>query len=87
MALSEKEKKDEFVKHSEIKTYESKAKETVRGSARHSSKFSNEKSIIEDNSKKIEALDQYILRPVMNYKKANMDLSDHYQIVLKAVIH
>ena len=56
MALSEKEKKDEFVKHSEIKTYESKAKETVRGSARHSSKFSNEKSIIEDNSKKIEAI-------------------------------
>lgn len=56
MALSEKEKKDEFVKHSEIKTYESKAKETVRGSARHSSKFSNERAIIEDNSKKIEAI-------------------------------
>lgn len=56
MALSEKEKKDEFVKHSEIKTHESKAKETVRGSARHSSKFSNERAIIEDNSKKIEAI-------------------------------
>jgi endonuclease/exonuclease/phosphatase family metal-dependent hydrolase len=36
---------------------------------------------------KIEVLDQYILRPVMIYKKTKMDLSDHYQIVLKAVIH
>ncbi len=56
MALSEKEKKDEFVKHSEIKTYESKAKETVRGSARHSSKFSNEKAIVEDTRKQIDVL-------------------------------
>ncbi len=56
MALSEKEKKDEFVKHSEIKTYESKAKETVRGSARHSSKFSNERAIVEDTRKQIDIL-------------------------------
>jgi len=56
MALSEKEKKDEFVKHSEIKTYKSKAKETVRGSARHSSKFSNERAIVEDTKKQIDVL-------------------------------
>lgn len=56
MALSEKEKKDEFVKHSEIKTYKSKAKETVRGSARHSSKFSNERAIVEDTRKQIDVL-------------------------------
>ena len=43
--------------------------------------------IFYQDSKKIEVLDQYILRPVMTYKKTNMDLSDHYQIVLKAVIH
>ena len=43
--------------------------------------------IFYQNSKKIEVLDQYILRPVMMYKKTKMDLSDHYQIVLKSVIH
>ena len=42
--------------------------------------------IFYQKAKKIEVLDQYILRPVMNYKKTKMDLSDHYQIVLKAVI-
>ena len=42
--------------------------------------------IFYQKTKKIEVLDQYILRPVMNYKKTKMDLSDHYQIVLKAVI-
>lgn len=43
--------------------------------------------IFYQKTKKIEVLDQYILRPVMTYKKTKMDLSDHYQIVLKAVIH
>ena len=43
--------------------------------------------IFYQNSKKIEVLDQYIVRPVMMYKKTKMDLSDHYQIVLKSVIH
>ena len=42
--------------------------------------------IFYQDSDKIEVLDQYILRPVMTYKKTKMDLSDHYQIVLKAVI-
>jgi len=56
MALSEKEKKEEFVKHAEIKDYEIKSKETVRGSARHSSKFSNEKAIVEDTKKQIDIL-------------------------------
>jgi endonuclease/exonuclease/phosphatase family metal-dependent hydrolase len=42
--------------------------------------------IFYQKTKKIEVLDQYILRPVMTYKKNKMDLSDHYQIVLKAVI-
>ena len=43
--------------------------------------------IFYQNSKKIEVLDQYIVRPVMMYKKTKLDLSDHYQIVLKSVIH
>jgi endonuclease/exonuclease/phosphatase family metal-dependent hydrolase len=42
--------------------------------------------IFYQDSDKIEVLDQYIYRPVMIYKKTKMDLSDHYQIVLKAVI-
>ena len=42
--------------------------------------------IFYQKTKKIEVLDQYILRPVITYKKNKMDLSDHYQIVLKAVI-
>ena len=42
--------------------------------------------IFYQKTKKIEVVDQYILRPVMTYKKTKMDLSDHYQIVLKAVI-
>ena len=42
--------------------------------------------IFYQKTKKIEVLDQYILRPVMIYKKTKMDLSDHYQIVLTAVI-
>ena len=42
--------------------------------------------IFYQKTKKIEVLDQYILRPVMTYKKTKMDLSDHYQIVLKTVI-
>jgi len=46
----------EFIKHSEIKEYEIKAVENVRGSARHSSKFSTEKAIIEDTKKQIEVL-------------------------------
>jgi hypothetical protein len=51
-----KEVEKEFVKHSEIKEYEIKAVEKVRGSSRHSSKFSNEKAIIEDTKKQIEVL-------------------------------
>lgn len=51
-----KELEKEFVKHSEIKEYEIKAVENVRGSARHSSKFSTEKAIIEDTRKQIEVL-------------------------------
>lgn len=51
-----KELEKEFVKHSEIKEYEIKAVENVRGSARHSSKFSTEKAIIEDTKKQIEVL-------------------------------
>ena len=42
--------------------------------------------IFYQKTKKVEVVDQYILRPVMTYKKTKMDLSDHYQIVLKAVI-
>jgi hypothetical protein len=48
--------KKDFVTHAEIKTYELKAKETVRGSARHSSKFSNERAIVEDTRKQIDVL-------------------------------
>jgi len=48
--------KEEFIKHSEIKEYEIKVLENVRGSARHSSKFSIEKSIIEDTRKQVDVL-------------------------------
>lgn len=48
--------KEEFIKHTEIKEYEMKAVENVRGSARHSSKFSTEKAIIEDTRKQIDVL-------------------------------
>ncbi len=48
--------KEEFVKHTEIKEYKVKAVESVRGSARHSSKFSVEKAIIEDTKKQIDIL-------------------------------
>ena len=48
--------KEEFIKHTEIKEYEIKAVENVRGSARHSSKFSTEKAIIEDTRKQIDIL-------------------------------
>ena len=48
--------KEEFKKHTEIKEYEIKAVENVRGSARHSSKFSTEKAIIEDTRKQINIL-------------------------------
>ena len=50
-----KEKK-EFEKHTEIKEYKVQAVESVRGSARHSSKFSVEKAIIEDTRKQIDIL-------------------------------
>ena len=48
--------KKDFVAHTEIKDYEIKAVERVRGSARHSSKFSTERAIIEDNRKQIDIL-------------------------------
>ena len=48
--------KEEFVKHTEIKEYKVQAVESVRGSARHSSKFSVEKAIIEDTRKQIDTL-------------------------------
>ena len=38
-------------------------------------------------SRRIEILDQYILRPVMKFKKSKMDLADHYQLVLEIVIY
>ncbi len=54
-AVTSKEK-EEFIKHAEIKEYEMKAVENVRGSARHSSKFSTEKAIIEDTRRQIDVL-------------------------------
>lgn len=38
-------------------------------------------------NKNIKLLNQYILRPVMKYKERKMDLADHYQIVIEAVIY
>lgn len=43
--------------------------------------------ILYQKSKKVEVLNQYILRPTMKYKNKKMDLSDHYQIVMETVIH
>ena len=51
-----KEEEYDFKTHVEIKEYQVKAKETVRGSARHSSKFSNERAIVEDTRKQIDVL-------------------------------
>ena len=42
--------------------------------------------IFYQESRRIEILDQYILRPVMKFKKSKMDLADHYQLVLEIVI-
>ena len=50
------EVKEEFKKHTEIKDYKVQAVENIRGSARHSSKFSVEKAIIEDTRKQIDIL-------------------------------
>jgi len=36
---------------------------------------------------KVEIINQYILRPTMMYENRKMDLADHYQIVLEAIIH
>ena len=51
-----KEEKYDFKTHVEIKEYQVKVKETVRGSARHSSKFSNERAIVGDTRKQIDVL-------------------------------
>ena len=40
-----------------------------------------------ESNKNIKLLNQYILRPVMKYKERKMDLADHYQIVIEAVIY
>tara|TARA_R110001592_G_scaffold7523_4_gene42026 strand:+ start:2424 stop:2720 length:297 start_codon:yes stop_codon:yes gene_type:complete len=54
--MATEKEKVEYKKHTEIKTYKSSARESVKGSARHSSKFSNESSLIKDNQEKINAL-------------------------------
>ena len=36
---------------------------------------------------KVKIIDQYILRPKMQYEKSSIDLADHYQIILEAVIY
>ena len=38
-------------------------------------------------NKNIKVFNQYILRPVMKFKNRKMDLADHYQIVIEAVIY
>ena len=38
-------------------------------------------------NKNIKVFNQYILRPVMKFKNSKMDLADHYQIVIEAVIY
>lgn len=38
-------------------------------------------------TEKIKITDQYILRPKMQYEKSTIDLADHYQIVLEAIIY
>ena len=38
-------------------------------------------------NKNIKVFNQYILRPVMKFKSRKMDLADHYQIVIEAVIY
>lgn len=43
--------------------------------------------ILYQKSRKVEVLNQYILRPTMKYKNKKMDLSDHYQIVMETVIY
>ena len=42
--------------------------------------------IFYQKSRRIKILDQYVLRPVMKFKKSKMDLADHYQLVLEIVI-
>lgn len=43
--------------------------------------------ILFQENKNIKVINQYILRPVMKFKNAKMDLADHYQIVIEAVIY
>ncbi len=43
--------------------------------------------IFYQKSDKVKVIDQYILRPKMQYKKSSIDLADHYQIILEAVIY
>ena len=43
--------------------------------------------IFYQENKNIKVFNQYILRPVMKYKNTKMDLADHYQIVIEAVIY
>ena len=43
--------------------------------------------IFYQKSDKVKIIDQYILRPKMRYEKSSIDLADHYQIVLEAVIY
>ena len=52
------EEKYDFKTHVEIKEYQVKAREVVRGSARHRSKFSNELAIIEDNNEILRAIEK-----------------------------
>ncbi len=42
--------------------------------------------ILYNKTKKAKVIDQYILRPKMQHEKSSIDLSDHYQIVLEAIV-
>jgi len=55
MAASEREK-TEYQRHTEIKTYRPAVREIPRGSARHTSKFSNDAALVRDNQEKFDAL-------------------------------
>ena len=69
--ISKEEEKYDFKTHVEIKEYQVKAREVVRGSARHRSKFSNELAIIEDNNEILRAIEK---------------LSDHVADIEKRVL-
>tara|TARA_B100000927_G_scaffold279068_1_gene262341 strand:- start:497 stop:1387 length:891 start_codon:yes stop_codon:yes gene_type:complete len=42
--------------------------------------------ILFNETRKAKVIDQYILRPKMQHEKSSIDLSDHFQIVVEAVI-